>query len=129
MGALYYLEIDRKRIGYTEFEHADPPMGVLHGKIVFDDIEFPYEFFKAHCLKYKVKINFDDLNERCISTVIIPQLKVCLQNGDELPGWGGAITGMESDIFEIDFYGVSPEVMQAEFEHHLIKYERKYKPM
>jgi len=46
MGKPYYIEIGKKRIGYTEFEFADTPMGVVYGKIVFDEIKFPYDFFK-----------------------------------------------------------------------------------
>jgi hypothetical protein len=125
MSEIYYLEVDEKRIGYTEFEYADPPMGVVYGKIIFDEIKFPYEFFKNHCVKYNIQINLDDPNERLIDTVIIPQLKVFLQNGEELTGWGGAVTGMESDGFEIQFGGISSELMQTEFEHHYAKYYGK----
>jgi len=48
-----------------------------------------------------------------------------LQNGEELRGWGGTITGMESDIFEIQFGGISSELMQSEFEHHYTGYYGK----
>ena len=125
MKRLYTLELNNKRIGFTEFEYADTPMGVVYGKITFEEIESPYELFKNHCVKYNVQINSDDFNERFIDTVVIPQLKVYLKNGKELKGWGGAITGMDSDDFEIQFGGISSELMQTEFEHHYKKYYEK----
>ena len=122
MKKLYSLELDKKRIGYTEFEYADTPMGVVHGKIIFEEIESPYELFKNHCVMYNVQMNMNDLDERLIDTVVIPQLKVYLNNGEELKGWGGAITGMDSDDFEIQFGGISSELMRSEFEQHYKKY-------
>jgi hypothetical protein len=118
----YILEVNNLRIGYTEFEFADAPMGVVYGKIIFDKIQSPYTFFKNHCLNHNVQINDDDPNERIIDTVVIPQLKVFLENGEELKGWGGAITGMDSDFFEIQFGGITSELMQTEFENHYKEY-------
>jgi hypothetical protein len=122
MSGVYYIEIDKKRIGYTKFEYADPPMGVVHGKIIFENIKFPYDFLKNYCANNNVQMNADFPDERLIHTVIIPQLKVFFENGDELLGWGGAIRGIEPDDFEIEFGGVSSELMKAEFKHHYIKY-------
>ena len=34
----------------------------------------------------------------------------------------GAITGMDSDDFEIQFGGISSELMRSEFEQHYKKY-------
>ncbi|QOG04763.1 hypothetical protein [Flavobacterium sp. MDT1-60] len=118
----YILELNGIIIGYTEFEFADPPMGVVHGKIIFDEIDSPYDFFKNHCKKFNVQINTDFPNEKFIDTAIIPQLKVFLQNENQLHGWGGAISGMDSDEFEIQFGGISSELMQTEFKHHYIRY-------
>jgi len=125
MSKKYYLEIAKERLGYTEFEYADTPMGVVHGKIVFDQIKFPYEFFKNYCVAHNVQINTDDPHEHFIDTVVIPQLKVFLENGEELLGWCAAITVMEPDDFEIQFGGVSTELMQTEFEHHYREYYGK----
>lgn len=118
----YILELDGRNIGYTKFEFADTPMGVIHGKIIFDQINSPYEFFKDHCIKFNVQINSDVPKDRFIDTVIIPQLKIFLENGDQLQGWGGAIVGMDSDDFEIQFAGITAELMQTEFKHHFVKY-------
>jgi hypothetical protein len=125
MKKLFIVTVNNKRIGYTEFEYADPPMGVVHGKIIFDDLPSPYEFFRTHCIHNHVQINSDEPEERLIDTQVIPQLRVLLENGEELKGWGGAITGMDSDVFEIQFGGVSSELMQTEFENHYNEYYGK----
>lgn len=122
MVSKYILELNGINIGYTEFESADPPMGVVHGKIIFDGIDSPYDLFRNHCKNFNVQINSDFPKEKFIDTVVIPELKILLQNGGQLPGWGGAITGMDSDQFEIQFGGITSELMQTEFKHHFLKY-------
>lgn len=118
----YILKLNNEIIGYTKFEHADVSMGVIHGKVIIEGIFSPYTFFRDHCVKFNVQINSDFPKEKFISTQIIPQLEVFLENGDQLKGSGGAIAGMEPDDFAIDFYGIAPELMQAEFSHHFVKY-------
>ncbi len=122
MASKYILELNGVNIGYTKFEFADPPMGVVFGKIIFDEIDSPYELFKNHCIKFNVELIADFYKDRLISTYNIPQLKVFLPNGNQLEGWGGAITGMDSDEFQIEFSGVSYEIMRTEFKHHFLKY-------
>ena len=118
----YFLELDKIRIGYTEFEYADVPMGVIHGKIIFENIHSPFELFQTHCTKFNVQMNDNDINLRLIDTVVIPQLKVYKNGHEELKGWGGAITRMDSDEFEIQFGGITSELMQKEFESHFQEY-------
>jgi hypothetical protein len=72
MEVKYILELDGVNIGYTEFEYADPPMGVVHGKIIFDGIDSPYNLFRNHCEKYKIQINSDFPKEKFIDTVVFP---------------------------------------------------------
>lgn len=121
----YILELNKIRIGYTEFEYADVPMGIIHGKIIFENLQSPFELFRTHCLKFNIGMNENDSNLRLIDTVVIPQLKVYIENNEELKGWGGAIIGMDSDDFEIQFGGITSELMQKEFEHHYKEYYEK----
>ena len=97
-------------------------MGVIHGKINFKNVDSPYELFKSHCEKYKITINQDDKEFKFIDTQVIPELKIYLENGTELNSWGAAITGMEKDDFEIQFGGITSELMQTEFKHHYDEY-------
>ena len=118
----YRIELNEVKIGTTEFEFADTPMGVIHGKINFENVESPYELFRNHCKKHNVQINDDEPKLRLIDTVVIPELKVYLENGTELNGWGGAITGMDNEEYEIQFRGITSELMQTEFKHHYDEY-------
>jgi hypothetical protein len=122
MKEIYTLQADGKLIGHTEFEYADPPMGVVYGKIIFDRIDSPYKFFKELCIKYNIEITTDYPRDNLISTRIIPQLIVYLPNGGELKGWGASVTGMDSDSFEVQFEGISSEIMKAEFACHYYGY-------
>ncbi|OAB79304.1 hypothetical protein ULVI_07655 [Cochleicola gelatinilyticus] len=118
----YSIELNGVKIGTTDFEFADTPMGVIHGKINFENVESPYELFRKHCKKHNVQINDDEPKLKLIDTVVIPELKVYLENGTELNGWGGAITGMDNEEYEIQFGGITSELMQTEFKHHYDDY-------
>lgn len=118
----YILKLDGEIIGYTKFEYADVPMGIVHGKIIFKGIDSPYDFFKNHCVKFDVQINSDCPEDQFIDTVVIPQLEIFLENGEFLKGWGGAISGLGKDDFEIQFGGITSELMQTEFNRHFVKY-------
>lgn len=122
MNKKYNIELNKVKIGTTNFEFADVPMGVVHGKIYFENIESPYELFKNHCNKFNVQLNDDEPEVKLIDTEIIPQLKVYLKNGMELIGWGAVITGMDDEEYEIQFSGISTEIMQTEFKHHFDEY-------
>ncbi|MFH6964173.1 hypothetical protein ACHRVK_17425 [Flavobacterium plurextorum] len=89
----YILKLDNKIIGYTKFEHADVSMGVIHGKVILEGIFSPYVFFRDHCVKFNVQISSDFQKEKFISTQIIPQLEVFLENGDQLKGWSDSRNG------------------------------------
>jgi hypothetical protein len=70
-------------------------------------------------------MNYNDINLRLIDTVEIPQLKVYKDNNEELKGWSGAITGMDCDVFEIQFGGITGNLMEKEFQHHFKEYYEK----
>ena len=110
------------RIGTTEFESADPPMGIVTGKIVFENIDSGYDFFKDYCEKNKIKINTDYPNDKFIDTQVIPELKVFAKNKIELKGFGAFITGFDSECFEITFGGIDSEFYKTEFKKHYDKY-------
>lgn len=123
MKRTYLIELNGLKIGTTKLESADVPMGVLHGKINFENVVSPYNLFKNHCEKYGVTINQIDEKHKFIDTQIIPELKIYLENGEELEGLGGAICGMErDDDIEIQFSGVDYKIMKTEFVHHYFEY-------
>ena len=122
MNIKYNIELNKVKIGTTDFEFADVPMGVVYGRVYFENIESPYEFFKNHCNKFNIQLIDNDPDLKSIDTGIIPDLKVYLDNGMELPGWGAAIIGMDNVEYEIQFSGISTEIMQTEFKHHFDEY-------
>lgn len=126
MKTTYQIEIEGNKIGTTQFEYADVPMGVIYGKIIFEKIKSPYEFLKNYCVNNDIKINMDDEKLKLIDTVVIPNLKVYDEDARELIGWGGAITGIEDSSndfdFEIQFGGITSEIMKSKFQKHFDEY-------
>ncbi|MEY8868988.1 MULTISPECIES: hypothetical protein [Flavobacteriaceae] len=123
MKKIYEIQLSGIKIGTTAFEFADTPMGVVYGKINFENVDSPYNLFKNHCQQHKVTINQDDKEYKFIDTQVIPKLKVYLENGTELVGWGGAISGMEKgNDFEIQFGGINSKIMKTEFAQHYYDY-------
>jgi hypothetical protein len=118
----YHIELSGVKIGTTEFEFADTPMGVVFGKLKFDNVNSPYELIKQYCVKNGIGINDDYPDDKFINTMIIPELKVFDSERNELKGWGAYIIGMESDGFEIQFGGITSDLMKLEFKHHYDKY-------
>lgn len=66
---IYNIELNGVKIGTTDFEFADTSMGVIHGKINFENVKSPYELFRNHCKRYKVQINDDEPKLKLIDTV------------------------------------------------------------
>lgn len=118
----YEIELNGVKIGTTDFEYADAPMGVVHGKINFENVKSPYELIRNHCKEFKIQVNRDEPKQKFIDTVVISELKVYKENGTELNGWGGAITGIDNEGYEIQFGGVDYMIMQTEFAHHYYEY-------
>ncbi|MDR2206684.1 MAG: hypothetical protein LBE36_11095 [Flavobacteriaceae bacterium] len=122
----YSILLDNKKIGTTELEKADAPMGVAFGKIIFDDIISGYDFFKTYCLNNGIEIITDYPDDRLIITATIPKLKVIDFNGIEIKGQGINIEGMDSDSFEITISGISYPFFEEEFPHHVKTYNDQF---
>ena len=126
MKKIYDIFLDENKIGTTELEKADAPMGVAFGQIKFVDIISGYEFFKQYCLKNK--INFTDYPEdKLIMTWNIPNLKVIDKGGVEIIGIGADVSGMDSDTFDITILGISYPFYEEEFPHHVKAYNEMFK--
>lgn len=128
MSKIYNILLNNDRIGTTELENADAPMGVVFGRISFlDPVIIPgYYFFKDYC---SIKgIHFEDhLEDKIISTMDIPDLKVQDASGNHIKGLATSISGMDSDYFEIYISGISYPFYQEEFPHHVKAYEERLK--
>jgi hypothetical protein len=56
---------------------------------------------------------------------VIPELKVYSENGTEMNSWGGAITGLDNEEYEIQFGGITSDLMKKEFKYHYDEYYGK----
>ncbi len=127
MNKTYDIFLDENKIGTTELEKADAPMGVVFGKVMFDSIVSGYDFFKAYCVTNHIEIITDYPDDRLIATSDIPTLRVINQNGIEIKGQGINIEGMDSDNFDITILGISYPFYEEEFPHHVKAYNEMFK--
>lgn len=73
---LYEIFLDNKKIGTTELENADAPMGVVYGRVTFDHIDSGYDFLKTYCMNNNIVIITDYPEDKLIGTANIPNLTV-----------------------------------------------------
>jgi len=126
MGKIYDVFLDEQKIGVTELEKSDAPMGVVFGQIKFWNIVSGYDFFKQYCLKNA--IDFTDAPEdKFITTNNISNLEVTDKEGVEIKGIGTNISGIDSDTFDISILGISYPFYEEEFPHHLKTYRDMFK--
>ncbi len=98
---MYQLELDGKILGETRLEVADPPMGVVGGKIIFAFSDDPYIFLKSYCESHGIQTNqSEDAFVGFIDAQHIRGLKIFRADGVEIAGLSGAsIRGvLETDI-------------------------------
>jgi len=85
----YDILLDNKKLGTTELEKADAPMGVVFGNIEFYETLSGYDFFKNYCQTKGIEIMSDYPEDRFIATSNIPQMKVINPNGIEISALPG----------------------------------------
>jgi hypothetical protein len=99
---MYRIELNGKVIGETQLESADPPMGVVRGKMTFKIEDDPYLLIKTHCQIHGIHINQDEEELGLIDTQNIASLKVFRIDGVEITDVTGAsISGFRDDGYEI----------------------------
>ena len=118
---IYNILLDNNKIGTTDLEKADAPMGFVFGKINFDSIKSGYDFFRSYCQVNEIETT-DYPEDKLILIGTIPKLQVFDQAGIEIKGHGCTINGMDSDEFEISIGGVPYPFYEEEFPHHVKAY-------
>ncbi len=126
MTGKYKIQLEDKQIGTTDFERADAPMGVVYGRLNFDTENFNYQFFKDYCINNDIKLAMDYPEDKQISTFSIPKLKVLNQNGIEISGVGNQISGMDSEEYEIEIFGIPYPFYREEFPNHVEEYKNMF---
>ena len=124
---MYRVELDGRSLGETALESADPPMGVVMGKVEFSVTESPYDLFKSYCAANELVINQDEEKLELIDTQNIPGLKVFREDGVEIVGEPGAsICGFRDDGYEVTIIGIPYPFYDEEFPHHREAYDEKF---
>ncbi len=112
----YIIKLDDKQIGISKFEKADPPMGVIGGKIIFNEIQSAYEFFNSYCKETNIAIHLNDRETRAISTGSIEGLKAFAEDGTEIKGIEANIEGCDDEYgYEIIIIGIAYPFYEREF--------------
>jgi hypothetical protein len=124
---IYNILLDNIKIGTTELEKADAPMGVVFGRINFINIDSGYDFFKTYCISNNFDIVADYPDERLITTPYLSKLKVIDQKGVEIKGQGTNIEGMDSEFYEIIIDAIPYPFYEEEFPHHVKFYNEMFK--
>lgn len=122
----YTIFLDNLVIGFSDLENADPPMGVVNGKISFREKNPDYNFFSNYCKTNDIKTE-EYPEDQFISTQIIPNLKVYNKIGTEIPGIGCYIEGMNSEGFEVNIIGIPYPFYEEEFLEHVNHYKNRFK--
>jgi len=126
MDKIYSVQLKGKEIGTTRLELADPPMGVVFGKIEFKNIDSGYALFKDHCEKFNTRINTDLPEDNFLDTQHIAELKVYAAHSIEICGQGGtSVTGFDQGGFEISIAGIPYPFYSDEFPDHVNEYQKK----
>lgn len=114
-------------IGYTSLEKADPPLGMVSGKMELENIESGYDFFSVYCKETESQINVDYPDFKFIDAQSIRGLNVV--NAKNMPVAGEIINvkGFDSDSFEIEISGIPQSDYATLFPVHVDAYENQFK--
>lgn len=121
----YRIELDGKTIGQTFLEKSDPPMGVLIGRIHFQDISSGYQYFKEYATINAIPLNLNELEFSAIETQTIDNLSVIRNDGKEIKGQGNYVNCIDEDYCEITILGYPYPDFAEDFPEHTNSYWKK----
>lgn len=115
-------------VGQTHFEKADPPLGQVTGKFIFDPNAIPsgYDFFSAYCQETESQINVDYPDYKFLDAENIRGLSVFTEDGKEIAATSMIIRGFDSEGFEIELNGIEKTVYQELFPEHTAAYDNQF---
>ena len=124
---MYHVFLNNVKIGTTALESADPPMGVVTGKIAFIPSVSPFHLFRDHCQSHGITLNNADPTEEFIDTHTIPELHVFRTDGVEIAGQGCSISGFRDGGYEVTIIFVPYPFYAEEFPHHRRDYDERFR--
>ena len=114
-------------IGYTSLEKADPPLGMVSGKMELENIESVYDFFSVYCKETESQINVDYPDFKFIDAESIRGLNIFNAKDIPIVGEVATIRGFDSDSFEIEITGIPKHDYATLFPLHTEAYENQFK--
>ena len=123
---IYKIFLDDKEIGTSLLEKADAPMGVVIGKLNFIETKFGYDFLKKYCENNQIELAYDYPENKMISTMSIPNLKITNDYGIEIKGIGNQISGMDNEEYQIEIFGIPYPFYEEEFPIHVAEYKSMF---
>jgi hypothetical protein len=114
-------------IGYTQLEKADPPLGLVAGKIELENIDSGYDFFSVYCKETESLINVDYPDFKFIDAENIRGLNLFTTNDELISGKTITIRGFDSDSFEVEVIGIQKNIYESLFPAHIDAYENQFK--
>ena len=118
----YHIYLEQQYLGYSLLEHADAPMGVVMGHIVFVDIAAPYPLLRDYCVDHGIELNEDEPELALLMTQSIAALRVIDDHGVVIKGDGATIAGMQEEGYQIEIFGIPYPFYEQVFPHHCAAY-------
>lgn len=122
MNKQYDIWLDGARFGSTSLGKADVPMSIVSGSIQLVNTHHDCNYIRDYCLENTIGFNYYQ-DEKSISTLNIPKLRVFTTEGVEIKGNSTSIEGTETDGFEISIGGIPSEIYESEFPYHIKNYQ------
>lgn len=126
MSDKYSVKLYDVVIGYTQFEKADPPLGMVSGKIELLNIDSGYDFFSVYCKETESQINVDYPDFKFIDAESIRGLSVFHPQETPISGTTVTIRGFDNDGFEIEVAGIPKTEYETLFPEHTAAYENMF---
>ena len=126
MSGKYSVKLYDVVIGYTQLEKADPPLGMVGGKIELQNIDSGYDFFSAYCKETEAQINVEYPDFKFIDAESIRGFGVFNAEDTPIAGTVTTIRGFDSDSFEVEITGISKTEYEALFPEQTAAYENQF---
>lgn len=127
MSKTYTILLEGKKIGTSQLEYGDPPMGVVFGKIELTDATINYTWLRKYCKDKHITIGYDFPEDLMITTLAIPALQVFTDTGIEIKAGALSLEGTDAEGYNINIVGVNSPSYEEEFPHHLQAYNDRFK--
>jgi len=119
----FRIMLNGEKIGESDLENGDPPMGVVFGKAILTVPGSPTSFILEYCKKQGIEITANDPSIPYFSTRDIPLLKILNDKNMEITGVGGTYFDGNDSELQVSILGIESDVYDKEFPGYYKRYE------